>query len=112
MHTVRKLDTLNLDATLGFLKGLNLKWTDLWMNLIPLKITSWTMGEETKLIKNLEVNLVSPSHHPRHNKFGWEMIGLNVKLCSMLLKLNLLVSGTLIVGTLDTWKETNPPLLL
>ena len=64
------------------------------------------MEKRIKLIRSLKVNLVPLSHHLGLNKFGWERIGLNVKLCLMLLKLNLLVSGTLIVVSLDTWNET------
>ena len=60
------------------------------------------MGKRIEPIKSPKFNLVSPSHHLGLNISGWEMTGLNVKLCSMLLKLNLLVSGTLIVGALDT----------
>ena len=86
-----------------FLESLKLKWINLWMTLILLKITSWTMWKGIKPIRGLEVNLVPPSHHLGLSKFGWEMIGLNVKLCLMLLKLNLLVSGTFIVVALDTW---------
>ena len=82
------------------------------MTLIPLKITSWIMGKIIKPNRNLEVNLVPSSHHLGLSKFGWEKIGQKVKLCSMLLKLNILVSGTLIVGALDTWHETNPLLLI
>ena len=61
------------------------------------------MEKGIKPIRNLEANLVPPSYHLGPNKFGWEMIGQNVKLCSMLLKLNLLVSGTLIMGALAAW---------
>ena len=50
------------------------------------------MGKGIKPIKSLKVNPVPLSHHLRLSKFGWERIGLNVKLCSMLLKLNLLDS--------------------
>ena len=64
------------------------------------------MGKGIKLIRSL-VNLVHLSHHLGLNKFGWERISLNIKF----LKLNLLVSGTLIVAALDTWQETNPHLL-
>ena len=66
------------------------------------------MGNEIKLIRNLEVNQVLLSYHLGLNKSGWEMIRLNVKLCSMLLKLNLPMSGTLIVVALNTWQETKP----
>ena len=51
------------------------------MNLIPLKIISWIIGKRIKPIKNLEVNLVSPSHYLGLSKVGREMIDLNVKLC-------------------------------
>ena len=74
------------------------------MTLIPLKITSWTMGKGIKPIRGLEVNLIPPSHHLGLSKFGWERVGLNGKLCSMFLKLNLLVSGTFILATLDIWQ--------
>ena len=50
------------------------------------------MGKGIKQIKSLKVNPVPLSHHLGLSKFGWERIGLNVKLCSMLLKLNLLDS--------------------
>ena len=66
------------------------------------------MGNEIKLIRNLEVNQVLLSYHLGLNKSGWEMIRLNVKLCSVLLKLNLPMSGTLIVVALNTWQETKP----
>ena len=59
------------------------------------------MGNGIKPIKSLEINLVPPSYHLGLNKFGWERIGLNVKLCSMFLKLNFLESDTLIVAALD-----------
>ena len=55
------------------------------------------MGKGIKLIRSL-VNLVHLSHHLGLNKFGSERISLNIKF----LKLNLLVSGTLIVAALDT----------
>ena len=60
------------------------------------------MGKGIKLIRSLEVNLIPLSHHLGLNKSDREMIGLNIKLCSMLLKLNLLMTGTLIVATQDT----------
>ena len=67
------------------------------MTSIPLKITSWILRKGIKLIRSLKVNLVPLSLHPRLNKLSWEMVELNIKLCSMLLKLNLPMSGTLIL---------------
>ena len=49
------------------------------MTSISLKITSWIMGKEIKLIRSLEINLVPLSHHLGLNKSSWEKIGLNVK---------------------------------
>ena len=60
------------------------------------------MGKGIKPIRSLEVNLVPLIHHLGLSKFSSEMIGINAKFCSMILKLNLLVSGTLIVDTIDT----------
>ena len=61
------------------------------------------MENGINLIKSLEINKALLSHLLELNKFGWENIGLNIRLSSQHLKLNLLVSGTLIVATPDTW---------
>ena len=58
------------------------------MNFTPLKIMSWIMGKEINLIRSLKVNLVPLIHHQGLNKSNWERIGLDVKLCSLHLKLD------------------------
>ena len=67
-----------------------------------------TPSSGINLIKSLEVNLVPLSHYLGLNKLSWERIGLNVKLCSMHLKIDLPVSGTWIMVALDIWLETKP----
>ena len=70
--------------------------------ITPLKITSWIIGNGINLIKSLEANKAPLSHHLGLSKFGWERIGISIKLSSMLLKLDHSMSGTLIVAALDT----------
>ena len=56
------------------------------MTLIPLKITSWIMGKEIKLIKSLEVNKAPLSHHLGLNKFRWEKTGAKCQVVSTTLQ--------------------------
>ena len=66
------------------------------------------MRKGINLIKSIEINKTSLSHHLELNKFRWEKIGLNVRLSSAHLKLDRSVSNPLIVAALDTWYKISP----
>ena len=86
-----------------FLKRFESQMSSLMNDFNSLKITSWITGKGIQLIKSLETNKFPLSRYLGLSKFRWEMIGISVKLSSMLLKLDLPMSGNLIVTTLNTW---------
>ena len=83
----KKTEYFHFRCYTRFLKRFEYQMNRLMNDFNSLKINILNNGKGIKPIISLEVNLVPLSHHLGPNKFGWERICQNVKLCSMPLKL-------------------------